>query len=368
MRLPLTLSLYLARQFTLAVLLAIGVFTAVAGMIETMEMLRRTADNATVGFGRVLALTVLKTPMTLQTLVPFVGLFASVLTFWRMTRSSELTVIRGAGVSVWQFMMPVLIIATVLGAIRVAVIGPISGAMYASYLQQMAQLNNRGVRLFNVNDGSLWLLQSDATTNSFIHAPLGWQGEGNDAGVLRQAIIFVFDKKEKFIRRIDAATARLEPGRWTLTDSWVTGPDVPPRFEPFVEVPTDLTPDRIQESFAPPDTISFWDLPRFIDELDKAGFSSVRHRLVWHRQLVEPLLLFAMVMIGATYSLRLTRRGGTLYLVFAAVLTGLLLHFATTASVAFGRSEAIPVILAAWTPAVMVTLVGISLLLHLEDG
>ncbi len=364
MFMPFTISAYLARQFMLAVVVAMTVFSLVVGMIETMEMLRRTAENQQVTFGTVLALSAMKTPMTLQTLLPFVGLFASILTFWRLTRSSEMTVIRGAGVSVWQFMLPVLLLSVLVGVIKVTVIGPVAASLYSSYLQQMAKLSENGPRLFNVTDGSLWLLQSDPESNSFIHAPFGWQS----AGELKQSIMFFFDKKEKFVRRIDAATARLEPGHWTLTDSWITGPEQPPRFEATLEIPTELTADRIQESFAPPETISFWDLPGFIAEMDRAGFSSVRHRLVWHRQLVEPLLMFAMVMIGATYSLRLTRRGGTLYLVFAAVLTGLLLHFATTASVAFGRSEAIPVILAAWTPALMVTLLGISLLLHLEDG
>jgi lipopolysaccharide export system permease protein len=361
---PFTISFYLARQFLLAVLVAMTVFSLVTGMIETMEMLRRTADNAAVSFTMVVELSAMKTPMTLQTLLPFVGLFASVLTFWRLTRSSELTVIRGAGVSVWQFMLPVLMISVAVGAIKVTVISPLASSLYSNYLQQMARLSENGVRLFNVTDGSLWLLQSDEDTNSFIHAPFGWQS----AGELKQAIMFYFDKREKFVRRIDATSARLEPGHWTLTNAWTTGPDQPPRFEPQLQLPTELTADRIQESFAPPDTISFWELPGFIRELERAGFSTVRHRLTWHRQLVEPLLMFAMVMIGATYSLRLTRRGGTLYLVFAAVLTGLLLHFATTASVAFGRSEAIPVVLAAWTPALMVTLLGISLLLHLEDG
>ena len=342
---------------------AVVVFTLVVGLLEMAEMLRRTAEMP-VTFSTILALTAMKTPLTLQTLFPFIGLFAGVMTFWRLTRSSELTVIRGSGVSVWQFMLPVLFIAALIGGIKVAAIGPMASSLYASYLQRMTELNDKGVRLFNVSDGSLWMLQSDPDTNSFIHAPFGWQ----DAGELKQSIMFFFDKKEKFIRRIDAAKARLEPGHWTLTDAWITGPDQPPRFERAMEIPTELTADRMQESFAPPETISFWELSNFIDQLDRAGFSSTRHRLVWHRQLVEPLLMFAMVMIGATYSLRLTRRGGTLYLVFAAVLTGLLLHFATTASVAFGRSEAIPIVLAAWTPALMTTLLGISLLLHLEDG
>ena len=78
---------------------------------------------------------------------------------------------------------------------------------------------------------------------------------------------------------------------------------------PDYRIDTELTLDRIQESFASPETMSFWDLPEFIETLEAAGFSARKHRLHWHSILAGPLLLCAMVLIAATFSLRLTRRG-----------------------------------------------------------
>ena len=125
---------------------------------------------------------------------------------------------------------------------------------------------------------------------------------------------------------------------------------------------------QIQDSFASPDTMSFWALPGFIKTLEDAGFSALRHRLHWHSLLSGPLLLFAMVLLAASFSLKLTRSGGTGLLMAGGVASGFVLYFLTDVSLALGISGGIPVVLAAWAPAVASTLLGFALLLHLEDG
>ena len=88
----------------------------------------------------------------------------------------------------------------------------------------------------------------------------------------------------------------------------------------------------------------------------------------WHGLLALPVLLCAMVLIAATFSLRQTRRGGTVYLVIGGVISGFLLYFMSNVVYALGLSASVPVVLAAWSPAGVSTFLGVSLLLHLEDG
>jgi lipopolysaccharide export system permease protein len=75
-----------------------------------------------------------------------------------------------------------------------------------------------------------------------------------------------------------------------------------------------------------------------------------------------------MVLIAATFSLRMTRRGKTGLMVAGGVLVGFVLYFISDLTYALGLSGAIPPILAAWTPTGVSLLLGVSLLFHLEDG
>ena len=130
----------------------------------------------------------------------------------------------------------------------------------------------------------------------------------------------------------------------------------------------DLTPEKIQESFASPETLSFWDLPDFIRTLESTGFSALSHRIYFLTLLAQPLLLASMVLFAAAFSLRQTRRGGTAIMVMAGILTGFLLFILNDIVIALGLTEALPAAMAAWSPACVALLIGTGTLLHLEDG
>ena len=185
---------------------------------------------------------------------------------------------------------------------------------------------------------------------------------------LSDAIMLFYEGNDRFVRRIDARTARLADGKWEMDNVLITGPEQPTATHAHYSISTTLTFARINESFASPDTLSFWALPGFIATLENAGFSALRHRLYFQSVLAEPMLLCAMVLIAATFSLRLTRRGGTGLLLVGGVFVGFVLYFFSELVLAAGRSGAVPVPLAAWSPAGVSTLLGLATLFHLEDG
>ncbi|MBI3708086.1 MAG: LPS export ABC transporter permease LptG [Proteobacteria bacterium] len=359
-----TLSAYIGRQYAAWFAAVFIGLLAVVFLFDTIELLRRAAGKADATFGIVLNMSFYKLPKMAQELLPFAVLFSAMLTFWRLTRNHELTIVRAAGVSVWQFLLPVVVTALIFGAIKIAVINPLAAVLYAKFEQLEAKFLRGRSSLLAVSPTGFWLRQADGTTNSVVHA---LRVATHDME-LYDVIIFNFEGQDHFAARVDAAVARLEPGHWRLTDAWITSPDRPARFEKEYLLPTEMTIERIQDSFASPDSISFWELPAFIRILETAGFSALRHRLHWHQLLAGPLLLFAMVLIAATFSLRPPRRGGASYQVVAGIGAGFLLYFVSNLVLALGQSATIPVALAAWTPASVSTLLGVSMLLHLEDG
>jgi lipopolysaccharide export system permease protein len=66
--------------------------------------------------------------------------------------------------------------------------------------------------------------------------------------------------------------------------------------------------------------------------------------------------------------MRPTRRGGTAKMIGSGVATGFALFVISKIAEEFGQSGALPVVLAAWVPAVSGMMLSIALLLHTEDG
>lgn len=359
-----TLLIYLGRQFLIGIGLALFVLLSLVILFDIVELLRRASGREAVTFGLILQMASLKLPFLAQKVLPFATLFGGTFTFLRLSRTQELIVARSAGVSVWQFLMPAFLIAILVGIFVVTVFNPLTSVTMARYEQLDSKLLRGRSSMLAVSPSGLWLRQADPNGQSVIHA----RTVARQGAELEGVIIFLYEGADRFIGRIDARRALLTEGSWQLEEAMITRPEGLASFHEQYNLATTLTPTRIQDSFASPESMSFWALPQFIDVLEAAGFTATKHRLHWHSVLAGPVLLGAMVLIAATFSLRLSRYGGAGFLVVGSVSAGFLLYFLSDLVYALGLAGSIPVLLAAWAPAVASCLLGLAMLFHFEDG
>jgi lipopolysaccharide export system permease protein len=363
LRLSPTLTGYIARQFTIWYLSFLFGLLGVILLATAVDLLDRLA-NKDASLAVVAQMVLLKLPFLTQEVMPFTVLFAGLACFWRLTRSNELVVTRAAGVSVWQILVPVLGVALAVGGITVTVLNPLGAVLLGRFEQFEAKYIHNQASTLSVSRQGLWLRQADEGGQSVIHA----SRITHETMTLHNVIIFHFAEEDRFIGRVDAERAVLRPGHWQLTSAWKSGPGTRELFFEQLDIPTELSREKILDSFAPPETIAFWSLPEFIELLENAGFSATHHKLQFHRLLATPLLLAALVLLAASFSLRTQRRGRVGLVILGGVLTGFLLYFVSNIVFALGLSGEIPIILSAWTPASVTLMLGIAILLHLEDG
>lgn len=363
MRLPFTLSFYVGRRFLQNFGIVLVPIAGVSWLIDAVDISRRAATRS-IPFDIALQMATLKLAHTLQELIPFVTLLAAMMTFFRLTRDHELAVIRASGVSIWQFTAPVVVLALAIGGLRVTAYNPIVSALYARY-EQMNALHFYGrPNTITLSPTGLWIRQIEGGTTSIVHA----RRVVSDDLELNGITVFNFAGAERFMSRIDAPTGRLEEGFWVLDQPTFSAPDAQSRQMGQARIPTALTPERIQGTLATPETVSFWDMPDFIQLLEAAGFPTRRHVFYWHRLIASPFLLVAIVLVAATFSLRQPRRGGAAVILGCGVAVGFAIFLVSNIVAAFGRGGVIPPSIAAWSPAVVWTLLATAALLHLEDG
>ncbi|HEX5395568.1 MAG TPA: LPS export ABC transporter permease LptG [Candidatus Limnocylindria bacterium] len=364
MRLYPTFAGYLGRQFLLWCAYTFVALVFLIGLFDTIEQLRRTSSDTDISLGIVVAMSLFKLPFLAEQAVPFAVLFGGMMAFWRLNRHHEVVVVRATGMSAWEFLMPVLLIALVIGVVQVTIYSPFASAMLLHFERLEAQYTHGKESLAAISNEGLWLRQRTKDGHYVLHAKTIQPQQMR----LGDVLVLGMHSNDRFAYRIDADQAVLERGAWRLTNARLTGPSGPPVQRDVYRLPTDLTRANIQDSFAMPETLSFWSLPAFIAVLERAGFSALRHRLYFQSQIAVPLLLCAMVLFAASFTLRPLRRGGTSILIGAGVVTGFVIHFASDVVYALGLSARIPVALSAWSPAIIGCLLGAAILFHLEDG
>lgn len=365
-----TLGLYLARRFLVSVGIVAAVFAGILMLIDMVEQIRRNAGNPEAGLAQAAHIAALNLAGGLYRILPLVVMLGAVAMFLSLARSSELVVIRAAGRSAIRALVAPVMTAFLLGAAAVAVLNPLVAATARVAEDVSSRLSSDGVQsVLSVSREGLWLRQGSRAGQTVIRA-----ARANQDGTQLFEVTFIdFDAEGQPISRIEAAEARLAPGFWTLDQvkEWRltdTNPEKTATRVDSARLPTDLTAARIRESFSAPDAVAIWDLPAFIEGLERAGFSAQKHRVWLQRELALPLTLAAMVLLAAGFTMRHVRFGRSGTMVLLAVLAGFAMFFLRNFSQVLGENGQIPVALAAWAPPAAALMAAMGLLLHMEDG
>ena len=362
-----TLLRYLGRQFLISFLACVSILLLVIYLIDALELIKRAAPRPDVTFRQIAEMSLFHLPQVGQMAFQFAILFGALYTFWRLTRTSELVVLRAVGISAWQFLLPAVLVAIAIGMVKVALINPVGAAFNARYEQLDNTLLRGKTSTIDLSAGGLWLRQSGIESYTIIHA----RNVDSATWRLKDVSIYFLTNTDEMTGRLDAPEAVLAGANWEVrggTFNQPNRPDQPPSLVDRILIPTELTPAKIEEAFASPTTLSFWSIPHYIETMETTGISAIRLRLQYFGLLADPFLFSGLVLISAAAGLRQARRGGTIMVVSTGILSAFALFFLGNVVHALGVSETIPVALAAWAPAGLSLLGGGAALLYLEDG
>jgi lipopolysaccharide export system permease protein len=355
----------LGRYLSLRFLQTIGaVFLTVFGLIyliDLVELIRRAGEGVSVSTATLARLAFFRTPLIAEQVLPFAVLFGSLVAFLGLSRKLELVIARAAGISVWQFGLPPLVVAVAIGFVAMMVYNPVAvmlkqraaeieGRVFARAAATGAQ--NRFIRQLSV-DGSSIIRAASATA---------------DGSSLFNVTVFVFDRAGLLVERVEGDQAQLRRGYWQVDNAHIITVGIEPQRSSRYLLATNLTRDEVRQALGSTENVTFWRLPGTIRQLELAGLDATRYRLRFQSLMAKPLLLAAMVILAASVSLRFFRFGGVSKLVLGGVAAGFLLYIATQIAEDLGTAGTLSAPVAAWLPAVVGALLGILVLLHQEDG
>jgi len=364
-----TLSFYIARRFLVTVGQVFLIFFGILMLIDMIEQLRSFSDVG-VGLTDAARLSLMNVPETLYRILPLILIMGSIAVFLGLARSSELVVVRAAGRSGLRFLVTPVLAALAIGLFAVAVLNPLVAATSKAYDDLRVQFQGGDGSALSVTDSGLWLRQGGEYGQTVIQARQA-NGDGTE---LFGVSFMTFGTEGTPATRVEAQAARLIEGAWLVDggkmwDLTEPNPELGAALLPDgTRLPSDLTPERIRDSFGTPAAVPIWELPGYIADLQRAGFSARSYQLWFQMELAQPLLLTAMVLVAAGFTMRHVRFGRIGQMVLYAILSGFALFFLRNFAQALGESGQIPILLAAWAPPMAAVMLALGLLLHLEDG
>jgi lipopolysaccharide export system permease protein len=243
------------------------------------------------------------------------------------------------------------------------VYNPVSAAMQERAKEMESELF--GERAVSQQDNAgFWINQVTSEGQSIISS-VSSQGQG---ARLIGVSAFRFNPDGSFKERIEAKEAVLEPGRWIFKNARIVPLNDPPIDRDSATLVTNLSQAQVRNSFATPETVSFWQLPDYIKSTENSGTATAGYRLQYEKLIARPFLLAAMVMLAGAVSLRFFRFGNVQKMVLSGIAAGFLLYVLQKITEDLSKAALIPPLAAAWLPVFVGGLTGFLALLYQEDG
>ncbi len=293
----------------LLVLIIIMGFDALADIIEQVGELEENYD-----FPKAMLFVLYSLPGNLFELLPFAALIGCLAGLGTLANSSELVVMRSAGIStgriVWMVMKP---------AIVIMMIGMLISEYVAPYTQSIAQ-SERSAALRKtdnlVSRGGLWHREG----NQFMHFNVVQPN-----GVLYGVTIYSFDEQRRLLNTLIAERAIYQSDFWLLEDvveSHLEEEGIERSSSTSKRWQTELSPELLNILVLDPLDLSIEGLWRYSNYLDGQGLNSGPYRLAFWKKVLQPLSTLTLVLIAISFIFGPLREVTMGFRIFIGVLVG----------------------------------------------
>lgn len=314
------LTRYLGREIYLSIALVFAALIMLFAFLDLIHELN-VMGQGQYHLGYVLLFVMLTIPGHVYELFPVAVLVGTIFALVQMAASSELTVYRVSGASLWQMIGALFKIAlplVMLSFVCSEFVAPPSERM-AQKLRLKAQ--NAQVSLKEFRSG-VWVKDDRSFVNVKNVMP--------DTSLLN-IDIYRFDETYHLQAIIHAKRASfIEQGRWQLEEVVET------RFGkqgtiidnvPSQEWRSSLNPAILSVLLVVPEQMSAYDLYQYTSHLKDNRQKSTRYEIAMWNKLVYPFALMVMMLLALPFASYHRRAGGIGAMIFLGIVLGLVFHF-----------------------------------------
>ena len=298
--------------------------------------------------GTVFELLVFLTPQFVYYIIPIAALLSVLVTFGLLSRSSELTVMKACGISLYRAAASLVLLSLVFSAVLFGLEQKILARANRRAEILDSQIRGRPPRTFSATNRR-WVLGRDGSIYHFKYFD-------PQRSELTGLTVYETDQDVWRLRtQTFAARAVFVSGGWQAGSGWrhdftrdpasstVLGPRPLPELEP---------PDYFATEQPIAEMMTVAQLRDFIRDLSASGLNAVPWAVELQRKLAFPFVTLVMTLLAVPFGVSTGRRG-TLYGIGLGIVLALSYWILSSAFIAIGRSGVLTPFLAGWAPNIL---------------
>ena len=289
---------------------------------------------------------------------PILVLVTTLVTFGLLSQRNEVVAAKALGFSLFRLAMPALVAAAGIALLSATLENSVLPASNAKVAELYDRIRGHAgpIKTYHGADRQ-WRYAQDDTGGGYIY---NYRHYDAARRTLQRLQVFRFDPEHRLIGRLYAATARYvqpgqdEPGGWHLVDAWVRDFDGlaitnSNRFAGPQPVDLPEEPEFFDTEIKYADQMNRRELKLYVEDLMAAGNSVPELQMQLHNKTALPVVCLVMGLVALPFAFRLGRQGA-LYGIGISIMLGIVYYTVISVFVTLGQSEALPPVIAAWSP------------------
>jgi LPS export ABC transporter permease LptG/LPS export ABC transporter permease LptF len=344
---PNLLDRYVARAYlrvaAIAFLALLGLFYISTFLDKSDKIFKGQATASAVG-----ALLVYMTPQFIYFVIPIAALLSVLVTFGALSRTSELTVMKACGISLYRTALPVIVLSLIFSSVIFGLEQWLLARANRRAEVLDAQIRGRPPRIFDALNRR-WVVSRDG---DIYHFRL-FDPERDELSGL--TIYTPRTDSWRLATMTYAARAQYRRG-WQAASGWVHNYTVqPPVWTAFKDrrLPDLEAPDYFETEQPVAEMMTVGQLRRYVQELSASGLNVVPQAVELHRKMAFPFVTFVMALLAVPFGVSMGRRG-TLYGIGIGIVLALSYWIVSSLFVAIGKGGLLAPVLAGWAPNIIV--------------
>jgi lipopolysaccharide export system permease protein len=347
---------YIIKELLGPFIFGIAAFTGVFVGTNTLFRIAQFVTKYGAKWGTVVQLFLYNLPPIIDLTLPMSMLLASLLSFGRLSGSSEITAMRSGGISFFRLSTPVFIFAFCVSIFSIYFHENVVPQANAGYNRIVDEIQNNTMPKSQEN-----VIIPEVRGDMMRRLTYARKFEASN-NTMHGVSVQEFDNKGNIARVENAQTAMFANNRWTMYNGVVhdlTGQDGTDRVLHFKEqvMPVTKTPREISVSQKRPEEMTIKELKQEIAFLRSEGAPTGIYEVELYQRITIPMTCFIFAMIGAPLGLQPHRSSSSIG--FGISLIIIFIYYAImTFTTTLGQGGAIPPALGAWLPNLIGVLVG----------
>lgn len=343
----------------------IGLLAFFVVVLQALDLLNRSeyimaAEGAT--SDSIIKYILLRAPEIISQFTPFAALLAIVVTLSTLNLSSEIVIMRAAGMSIQRVLAPIGIVCF---AIAIA---------HFAYNELVVVKGSERLAYWDANDFAVGLTHDQSTrTNIRVthdREIVSAAAAARTSGGVRLTDVVIYDLDDGgLVRSItEAKSALFSDGAWRLfnvreaKDPTAAANEIQTRIWP-----TSLNPELLFALTLNPDRSSIPTIIRQIGQLRRDGADTGPAMTSMLGRFSKPMSTLLMPLLGAIAGFGVSRQGNQLFRATVGAALGFVYFVAENLMLAVGKLGVVPPVLGAFFPFALFVLVGFAIALAMES-